>query len=224
MATTRAISTVKTFFPRISKTIPHEVQRHLQLIYLKLNNHAQAFQALTGSGAEPAASTAVGQSSASVTVASTQSFSARPTKVGQYDGFPGRLLRPPKTISPATPAPAVVVRGGVPATAHALVSAAPAAAPAASAARAYRAITSAYSVQAGDEQIDCTSGTFTVTLPTAAGITGQVFSIKNSGNGKITLVPAPGETIDGGPDWVLKHYVNIAVMSAGTHWIIVSRY
>lgn len=42
-----------TFFPAIEKTIPHDVQRHLQLIYAKLNNHAQAFQRVTDTVTTP---------------------------------------------------------------------------------------------------------------------------------------------------------------------------
>jgi hypothetical protein len=208
-------STVKTFFPRISKTIPHEVQRHLQLIYLKLANHAQAFEALTTSATSAATPMAVGQSVASATVASTQFVGVRPTRVGQYGGLPGRTqrLRPAAASSPSVPV--ILVRPAI-ATPHAL--------PARPAVRAYRAITGADQIRAGDEQIDCTSGTFAVTLPPAAEVTGQVFSVKNSGSGNIQLLPAPGETIDSGPDWILKPYVNLAVMSTGTHWIIVSRY
>jgi hypothetical protein len=42
-STVRKVANITTFYPRIESTIPHEVQRHLQLIYSKLNNHAMAF-------------------------------------------------------------------------------------------------------------------------------------------------------------------------------------
>jgi hypothetical protein len=47
----RSIASVKTYFPRIEASIPSEVQRHLQLIYMKLNNHALAFSSVAQSAA-----------------------------------------------------------------------------------------------------------------------------------------------------------------------------
>ena len=51
----------------------------------------------------------------------------------------------------------------------------------------YKAVTTTYGILTTDYQIEATSGTFTATLPTAIGITGQSFSIKNSGAGVVTL-------------------------------------
>jgi len=61
----------------------------------------------------------------------------------------------------------------------------------------YVAITGTYTVRADDYAVDCTSGTFTVTLPSAVGITGKIYVIKNSGGGVITVEAAGAETIDG---------------------------
>ena len=45
----------------------------------------------------------------------------------------------------------------------------------------YRAITALTTLDNTDYTIDCTANSFTVTLPTAVGITGRIYNIKNSG-------------------------------------------
>ena len=60
----------------------------------------------------------------------------------------------------------------------------------------YTAKTSAYVVQQTDFVVDCTANTFTVTLPTAAGITGKQFCVKNSGTGVVTVDAFGSETIE----------------------------
>jgi hypothetical protein len=47
----------------------------------------------------------------------------------------------------------------------------------------YAAKTATYSITSDDQVIDCTANTFTVTLPTAVGITGKRFVIRNTGSG-----------------------------------------
>lgn len=72
------------------------------------------------------------------------------------------------------------------------------------------------------EVINCTSGTFTVNLPTASGITGRQFTIKNSGAGVITVDASSTETIDGSLTWTLNNLESITVIADGTsNWIIV---
>ena len=61
----------------------------------------------------------------------------------------------------------------------------------------YVAKTSTYSIGDSDFFIDCTSGTFTVTLPTAVGKAGRVYIIKNSGSGVTTVGTTSSQTIDG---------------------------
>jgi hypothetical protein len=52
MATTG--NALMSFFPRIEPTIPRDIQRHFQLIYTTLNNHAQALTSLPKStGTQP---------------------------------------------------------------------------------------------------------------------------------------------------------------------------
>lgn len=86
---------------------------------------------------------------------------------------------------------------------------------------AYRAVSAATTVTTTDFLIDCTSGTFSVSLPTAVGLTGQAFEVKNSGTGTITMTPSGAETIDDAATQVLAQYDAIKIMSTGTNWIII---
>lgn len=85
----------------------------------------------------------------------------------------------------------------------------------------YTAQTSNYAVQAFDYQIECTANSFTVTLPTAVGITGTMYSIKNSGTGTITVATTSSQTIDGSLTQPLTQYDNLVVMSNGANWLVV---
>lgn len=85
----------------------------------------------------------------------------------------------------------------------------------------YKAKTSTYAIAASDCTIDCTSGTFTVTLPTAVGITGKVFNIKNSGAGTITVATTSAQTVDGTTPPSVTPGVNLTVQSTGANWIIL---
>ena len=85
----------------------------------------------------------------------------------------------------------------------------------------YVAKTSNYTASASNYVIDCTANTFTVTLPTAAGIQGQIYIIKNSGTGVITIATTSSQTIDGTTTKVLNsQYQSYTVMSNGSNWII----
>jgi hypothetical protein len=59
----------------------------------------------------------------------------------------------------------------------------------------YVAKTAIYTADSDDKVIDCTSGTFTLTLPTAIGITGKTFNIINSGTGVITIATTSSQTL-----------------------------
>lgn len=83
----------------------------------------------------------------------------------------------------------------------------------------YRAVTGTYTITLEDYMLDC-SGTFTITLPTAVGFTGE-YIIKNTGTGLVTLDGDGTETIDGNLSIALNQYVTITVRSTGTNWIIV---
>ena len=87
----------------------------------------------------------------------------------------------------------------------------------------YTAKTSTYSVLTSDFMVDCTSGTFTVTLPTAVGITGKRFLIKNSGAGTITIATTSSQTIDGTTTKTLNvQYSNYQVISDGANYKVIS--
>lgn len=85
--------------------------------------------------------------------------------------------------------------------------------------------TGAYSMDLTDngKWIDCTSGTFTVTLPpvATAGV-GYNAVIGNSGAGTITLDGDGSETINGAANKSLAQYQIVHVICNGSAWIILS--
>jgi len=84
----------------------------------------------------------------------------------------------------------------------------------------YRAISALRTLDTSDYLINCTANSFTVTLPTAIGITGQQYVIKNSGTGTITIATTSTQTIDGSSTKTLTQYQNITVVSNGANWIV----
>jgi len=85
----------------------------------------------------------------------------------------------------------------------------------------YKAVTTTYTVLANDYVVDCTANSFTVTLPTAVGITGRQYIIKNSGTGSIVVDANSSETIDGQLTQTLSQYDALTVVSSGSVWIII---
>lgn len=86
----------------------------------------------------------------------------------------------------------------------------------------YVAKTAIYTITNTDSTIDCTTNTFTVTLPTAVGITGKIFVIKNSGSGVITIATTSSQTIDGATTQTLSvQYQSYKVQSNGANWILI---
>ena len=95
----------------------------------------------------------------------------------------------------------------------------------------YRTLTGTYSVVAGDRgsYFDCTSGTFTVTLPAANVSTSTnpawVLTIGNSGSGTITVSRAGSDTIDGANSFTLTQYQVVTLQSNGSNaWRRVSSF
>ena len=68
-----------------------------------------------------------------------------------------------------------------------------------------------YSVGVDDYTVEATANSFTITLPTAVGITGKIYVIKNSGAGTITFAATEGEPIDGQSSWPLTQYDTISI-------------
>jgi len=87
--------------------------------------------------------------------------------------------------------------------------------------RTYKAITAVYTITATDDLIDCTANTFIVTLPTAVGIDGRLYDVKNSGVGIITLEGDGTETIAKELNQVINPIESLTVVSDGTNWIVI---
>jgi nitrogen fixation protein len=89
-----------------------------------------------------------------------------------------------------------------------------------------QAKTGAYTVVLGDRQtaIDCTSGTFTLSL-TAAGTLGGgfIFGARNSGAGVITIDPNSSETIDGVTTITLEPGESCFVVCDGTNFKTIGK-
>jgi hypothetical protein len=81
--------------------------------------------------------------------------------------------------------------------------------------------TSGYIISSTDQTINCTSGTFTVELPSAIGIAGRMYFIKNSGTGVITVEANGAQTIDGALTQTLNQWDGIQIQSEGSNWIIL---
>lgn len=86
---------------------------------------------------------------------------------------------------------------------------------------AYVEKTANYTLTANDYTVNCTANTFTITLPTAVGITGRIYNIKNSGAGVITVDGDGTETIDGETSQTVDSPNNMSIQSTGSNWIII---
>lgn len=89
----------------------------------------------------------------------------------------------------------------------------------------YVAKTSTYTATVLDGTIECTSGTFTVTLPTAVGISGRVYTIVNSGAGTITVDTTSSQTfvnVTATPTSLSMATVGYrTVQSNGANWMLI---
>lgn len=82
----------------------------------------------------------------------------------------------------------------------------------------YRGVTSAYTTALSDEVIDCTAGTFTVTLSTAFNRAAKTYVVKNSGTGIITVATTSSQTIDGLSTVLVPANASLTVFSDGANW------
>jgi len=84
-------------------------------------------------------------------------------------------------------------------------------------------VSATYTIARTDSTIEATANTFTITLPTAVGIKGRIFNIKNSGSGIITINTTSSQTIDGSSSGVLtlNQYDSLTVQSNNSNWIIL---
>jgi hypothetical protein len=79
------------------------------------------------------------------------------------------------------------------------------------------AATGAYTILSTDFFVKCT-GTFTVTLPTAVGVSAKHYHIKNAGTGTITIDGNGTETIDDALTLVLAPMDSAHVISDNVEW------
>lgn len=86
----------------------------------------------------------------------------------------------------------------------------------------YLAKTTNYNISSTDYTINVTSNSNSYTLPTAVGITGKIYVIKNSGSGSPVINTTSSQTIDGSTTYSLSAlYKYITVQSDGANWIII---
>lgn len=86
----------------------------------------------------------------------------------------------------------------------------------------HRNATANTSITATDRILNCTSGTFTVTLPDAATVSWKTFTIKNSGSGVITINTTSAQTIDADVSGAitLVQWESLDVTSNGSNWVV----
>ena len=85
----------------------------------------------------------------------------------------------------------------------------------------YSSVSATYTILDRDQIIDCTSGTFTVTLPTAIGIKGKQYIIINSGTGVITIDAYSTETISGVTSFDIYEGESITIISNNANWNMI---
>lgn len=83
-------------------------------------------------------------------------------------------------------------------------------------------VSSNYSMLLTDYLVNGTTNNFTVTLPTAVGVAGKVYQVKNSGTGTITINTTSSQTIDGNASGTvtLGQYDAVTMVSDNSNWII----
>jgi len=87
----------------------------------------------------------------------------------------------------------------------------------------YIAKTANYTLTVSDYTVDCTTNTFTITLPTAVGVSGRIYNIKNTGTGVITVNTTSSQTIDQYASGAINlvQWENLQVQSNNANWIII---
>jgi hypothetical protein len=87
--------------------------------------------------------------------------------------------------------------------------------------------TANYTLTDGDRIVACdaSAGAFTVSLPSAVGIAGRMYTIKkvDSSPNPVTVAPQPGQTIDGAASYVLSaQWKYVTVVSDGSNWLVIA--
>jgi hypothetical protein len=86
---------------------------------------------------------------------------------------------------------------------------------------AYTALVGTTTLGASHFLVNCTANSFVVNLPTAVGISGTVYVIKNTGLGTITITPNGAENIDGSATLTLATGKVYGIASNGANWIVI---
>ncbi|HUP79325.1 MAG TPA: hypothetical protein VM260_12310, partial [Pirellula sp.] len=91
---------------------------------------------------------------------------------------------------------------------------------------AYSAKTAAYTLTKTDSVVsgDATAAAFSITLPTAVGVTGQIYIIKkiDSSVNVVTIATSSSQTIDGAATVFLStQWQTTRVVSDGANWLII---
>jgi predicted transglutaminase-like cysteine proteinase len=87
----------------------------------------------------------------------------------------------------------------------------------------YVAKTANYTITDIDDIVDCTSNSFTLTLPDATLNNGKQYTLKNTGTGTITLNTTSSQTIDGNASGVLTLVTgdSMVIVSNNQNWVVV---
>lgn len=90
----------------------------------------------------------------------------------------------------------------------------------------YVAKTANYTITSTDFTVDCNTNSFTVTLPTAVGVSGRIYTIINSTSGTtITLTTTSSQTISGAASKsIATQYSGYTVQSTGANWAVISSF
>lgn len=87
----------------------------------------------------------------------------------------------------------------------------------------YVSKSSSYTATASDYTIEVTATGQTITLPTAVGVTGRIYTIKLTSSGSSTIATTSSQTIDGSTTYSLSaQYKYVTVQSNNANWLIIS--
>ena len=85
----------------------------------------------------------------------------------------------------------------------------------------YRFETGDYTVVGADYTIDCISGNQTITMLDATSASGQIFVVKNSSPGVITITGTSSQTFDGNASVETDFPQSLTLQSTNINWIII---
>lgn len=94
---------------------------------------------------------------------------------------------------------------------------------------AIKTVTANYTATAADNTLlaNTTSGAITITLPSATGVSGRIYTIKKIGTGgidnQLTISPGSG-TIDGGSSYIIYNdWTYVTLQTDGSNWYIIKK-